>query len=614
MKSSFSRILNCVIILTITLCLFAPELQGQIANQTELQLAQQYYRNGEYEKAQTIYEKLYSANKNSEYYYRNLLNSILAQKNLDEAKLLIETQLKSNKKNPGYYVDLGNIYSELEDSVKATEMFDKAISNMGKDVQKIRSVASTFQKIERYDYAIETYEHGRTVSGQPQLFLYEIANAYNSKGNLEKTIEYYLDYAKYNPKNTQLVKNFFQRNLKDDERLEVLQAQLYKRIQKVPDDTMFPELLIWLFTQQRDFESALIQARALDKRFQEDGKRVYDLGQSAIAEEQYEAAIEAFEYLLEKGEGSQMYLKAKSQLLRTRRLKVTQTADYTDQDLLSLEKDYLDFINSSGRNPRTAETMRELARLYAFYLNDISKAIPLMEEVVNISGTNAIFNGESKLDLADFLLMTGDVWEATLIYGQVDKAHKEDMLGERARYKNAELSYFLGDFEWSQTQLNILKASTSELIANDALDLSVFITDNWGLDTTNVTMAMFARSELLLRQNRNSEVLVTLDSINTIYPGHSLADDLLKVRAEMALKNREYDKAIGHYEQILEDFSDDLLADDATFMLGEIHEKYLDKPKTAMYFYQSVILDHSGSLWTVEARKRFRKLRGDMLN
>lgn len=614
MKSRFSDITKWVFLILMTFSFTVTDLSAQVSNQTELQLAQQYYRNGEYEKAQAIYEKLYDTNKNSDYYYRMLLSSILAQKNLDEAQALIEKQLKTNKKNPGYYVDLGNVYSEKGDSLMANDMFDKALKNMGKDVQKIRNVASTFQKIGRYDYAIETYEHGRTVSGQPQLFLYEIANSYNNKGDLEKTIEYYLDYAKYNPKNTQLVKNFFQRNLKDDERLEMLQAQLYKRIQKVPDETMFPELLIWLFTQQRDFESALIQARALDKRFKEDGKRVFNLGKSAIAEEQFDAAVEAFEYLLDKGEGSQMYMQAKSQLLKTRRLKVTKTSDYTQQDLLSLEKDYLDFINSSGRNPRTAETMRELARLYAYYLNDISKAIPLMEEVVNINGTNAIFNGESKLDLADFLLMTGDVWESTLIYGQVDKAHKEDMLGERARYKNAELSYFLGDFEWAQTQLNILKASTSELIANDALDLSVFITDNWGLDTTNVTMAMFASAELLLRQNKQNDVIATLDSINTIYPGHSLADDLLKVRAEMALKNRDYPTAVKYYEKILEDFADDLLADDATFMLGEVHEVYLDQPKTAMDFYQSVILDHSGSLWTVEARKRFRRLRGDLLN
>lgn len=605
------------LILSLLICFGIADMnivQAQAVNQTELQLAQQYYRNGEYEKAQAIYEKLYLANKNSEYYYRNLLNSIMAQKNLDVAQTLIEDQIKNNKKNPGYYVDLGNIYSEKEDSVKAKEMFDKALNNMGKDIQKIRSVASTFQKIEQYDYAISTYEHGREVSAQPQLFLYEMANLYNAKGDLENTLHYYLDYAQYNPKNTQLVKNFFQRNLKDDERLEVLQAQLYKRIQGQPEETMFPELLIWLFTQQRDFESALIQARALDKRFQEDGKRVFNLGLSASGEKQYDAAIEAFTYLIDKGATSSMYVPAKSQLLKTRQLKVTDTNDYTQNDLLSLEQEYLDFISTSGRNSRTAETMRELSRLYAYYLNDIPKAIPLMEEVVNISGTSAIFKGESKVDLADFMLMSGDVWEATLVYSQVDKAHKEDLLGERARYKNAELSYFLGDFEWAQTQLNILKASTSELIANDALDLSVFITDNWGLDTTNVTMAMYARSELLLRQNRQAEVLATLDSINTIYPGHSLDDDILKVKAEMAIKNRDYNEAVAYYEQILEDYLDDLLADDATFMLGEINEKYLDQPKTAMDFYQSVILDFNGSLWTVEARKRFRRLRGDMFN
>ena len=584
-----------------------------MADQQDLKLAQQYYRSGEYEKALAVFEKLYNNNRSNSYYYQQYLSTLLAIKELDAAKQLIENQITANPKNPAYYVDLGNIYKQRDKDDLAEAEFEKALQRIDEDLNAARKVANAFNKIEEYDYAIGTYEMARAKSNRPDIYLYELATTYNRKGDFDKTVEYYLEYSQYNPRGVQTVKNYFQRYLKTEAQYDVLQKQLYKRIQEFPNELLYPELLIWLFTQKKDFENAIIQVKALDKRFGEDGYRVFNLGKAAVTEAQYEAAKLAFQYVVDKGSGT-YYVQAQSQLLRAATLQILSNPTYTNKDIAVLDSNYIAFLNEFGKNAASAETMIAHAELQTKYLYDIDAGISTLNEVIKMPSVKSGVKSQAKLLLGDYYLMQNEVWEAVLIYGQVDKAMKDDMLGEEARYKNAKLSYYIGDFPWAQTQLGVLKAATSELVANNALDLSVFITDHLGLDTTTTTMEMYARADLLFLQNKNDQALATLDSINKIYPGHALTDDILMQRANIALKARNYDAAIEYLNKILEDFSEDILADDATFKLGEIYYYYLEDKEMAMEQFQKVILDYTGSLYTVEARKHYRKLRGDLIN
>jgi outer membrane protein assembly factor BamD (BamD/ComL family) len=46
-------------------------------------------------------------------------------------------------------------------------------------------------------------------------------------------------------------------------------------------------------------------------------------------------------------------------------------------------------------------------------------------------------------------------------------------------------------------------------------------------------------------------------------------------------------------------------------MLGNIYQYHLNDPAKAMERYQELMTDFPGSMFVVEARKRFRALRGD---
>ena len=237
-----------------------------------------------------------------------------------------------------------------------------------------------------------------------------------------------------------------------------------------------------------------------------------------------------------------------------------------------------------------------------------------MSEIVQMGGLKKDLLGNCKLDLGDYYLVSGDVWESTLLYSQVDKTFKDGPLGELARFKNAKLSYFKGEFDWSQAQLNILKAATSELIANDALDLSIFILDNLGLDSTLTPMQMYSKAELLSFQNKHDVALKVLDSIITFFPGHPLEDDIYFVKAKTYLRKMKFDQAIEYLDRILNEYPGEILGDDANFLLAEVYQyqkKDLDKARN---LYERIILEYKGSLYSVEARKRYRKLRGDNLN
>jgi predicted Zn-dependent protease len=396
--------------------------------------------------------------------------------------------------------------------------------------------------------------------------------------------------------------------------LEELETQLYTKVQKNTANEDYIDLLTWVYIQNKDFEGARVQMKALDKRKNENGFRVLNIARMAQTEGDYTSAISGFEYVVNKGKDNSLYFSARTELLNCRKEKVSKNINYTQADLESLKGDYLLFINENERGFRTAQSMKELADLEGFYLHDLTSAINLCNEVIAMPGVNSNLRNQTKLSLGDFYLIDGDVWESTLLYSQVDKDEKDSPLGEEARFRNAKLAYYKGDFEWAQTQLEALKSSTSELISNDAINLSVFIIDNLGLDTVETPMQMFAKAELLMYQNKDEQARGTLDTTTYLFPDHALFDDIEYLKAQMFVKKKEFEKAVPLLEGIIKNFKEDLKGDDATFLLAKIYEEHLNDKNKAMELYKSIITDYNSSLLVIEARKKYRLLRGDNLS
>lgn len=596
-------------------CLVAEQnLHAQ--NREKEQLAAQFFDEKEYQKAADLYLELYNETP-STLYYTAYVKAVKETGNFKELEKFVRKQIKRQPQQLSYWVDLGSVQRLLQENEKALKSFEEAIDKISADQSQILQLAQAFIVLREYDYALKTYERGRKVLDGMYPFHYEIAEVLLAKNDFAGAVSSYLNSIDMNEAYLQQVQYIMQGLIGGEDnkgpRQEELRKQLLKKIQSSPDKLAFAELLIWLFIQQKDYESAFTQSKSLDKRMNGTSGKLISLANICMSNQEYDVALKCYETEIAKGSNNPYYSFARMEWVNVLNKKITNAPSYSLADLLSLEDSYKKALDELGRNAQTLPLLRGLAHLKAFFLGDTEAAFVLLDEALNYKNANASQIAECKLELGDLLLFTGDLWECSLLYSQVEKAFKHEPIGQEAKLKNARLSFYKGEFEWAQAQLDVLKAATSKLIANDALELSLVIIDN-APDSDYVPLGIFSRADLLSYRNLDSLAEITLDSISTGYLNHPLADDVLFRKYKLAMKKAKYEPAANYLQKIIDGFGSELLGDDARFFLAELYEIKLNNKEKAMQLYQDVLTNNPGSLYTVEARKRYRKLRGDSFN
>ncbi len=596
-------------------CFLMLASSGLVAQEiNQAQLARQYQAQGEVDKALDIYEKLVRDQSNIPLIHNAYLELLLAQEDFPEA---IKYIAKVNKWFPGnynYQVDEALIFAQSNRQKEADQKLDAIIANIKSSPTLVRSTAQyLFQKGEA-DKAVEFYLQGRKSSGNKADFAIELANVYRRINKKEAMIEEYLTFINQNPSNLSYVQNVMQSLLTDTEDLEALQDVLYDKIQKSPDNLVFNELLIWVNMQLKDFYGAFVQARAIDKRTKEGGKRLLDIGIMALHNKDYDNSETIFQYVIQTYNEGFNYEIARRYLIKAREELVKNTYPVNISQIKNLIQDYDALIQDLPLSLVSLEAMKSKALLHAFYLDEKDSAINLLHKIIDTPRADPELVANAKLDLGDIYLLLNQPWESTLLYGQVEKSAKETQIGHIAKLKNAKLSYYKGDFELAQSHLDVLKLATSREISNDAISLSLLIQDNIAFDTTEMAMRDYALVDLILFQNKKQQALDHLDSMLLKYPGHSLTDEVWWRKANILLELGDFEASVALLNQIVKQYSYDILSDDAYFLMGTVLEDYLNRPADAMDIYQSLLKEYPGSLYTSEARQRFRKLRGDFVN
>jgi tetratricopeptide (TPR) repeat protein len=338
-----------------------------------------------------------------------------------------------------------------------------------------------------------------------------------------------------------------------------------------------------------------------------------EIGAICVENNDYETARKAFKYIINIGEENPFYYKAENALLNTRFLEITTLRNYSQLELDETISDYQTTLQRVGWKRSSLPLIVELSQIQAFYANRIDTAIANLNTALQLVGLTDIQQAEIKILLADIYVLKGEVWEASLLYMQVNNFWKEEPIGHEAKFKNAKIFYYDGAFDYAQSQLSVLKASTSKLIANDAMNLSILITDNFGLDSNFEAMNWFAKADLCIEQHKYDEAFEYFDSINRIFPDHSLGDEILFRKAKAKQFQGNWNDAITFLEKIIEFYPTDILADDALFQIGDIYETRIHNTEKASEYYKKILFDYPGSLFAVEARKRFRVIRGDVI-
>jgi hypothetical protein len=583
--------------------------------ETDQQLAQHYYMNGEFEKARTYYEKLYEKDP-SKLNFSRLYECIDRANDTKEAEKLIKKQLSANRNDLEYPVLLGQFYENNNAPAKGQKIYDDLIDDLNPDANKIISLYTAFKGKGRNDLALQTLEKGRKLLKTSYPLNIQFAEIYGSQGQNDKMINEYLDLIDYNSGYASSIQNLLSRQFElsnpDSKEYEILKQALLDRVQKKPDNTVYAEMLIWLFIQKKNFSAALTQVQTMDKRLGEQGRRVFDLGRICVENKEYTVARKAFQYIIGLGNTNMYYYQAENALLNTRFLEVTTTRNFSKAEIDETLAEYTRTIERVGKSRATLPLIVEMSHIQAFYGNQSDQAISNLTEALLLPGLTDIQKAELKMKLADIHVLHGDIWEASLFYMQVEKDFKFETIGHEAKFKNARIFYYDGEFDFAQSQLNVLKESTSKLIANDAMKLSIMITDNFGLDSNYQAMMWFAQGDLLVEQHRYSEAFTLFDSIILTYPYHSLGDEILLKKSDAMMLEGNWSESIRFLEELLKYHGEDILADDAVFQLGDIYETYLNDKEKAAEYYKKILFDYRGSLYSEEARKRFRAIRGDL--
>ena len=591
------------------------QLLGPSSSQTLTteKLAIQYYEQKQFEKANIYFDELF--NKSAENWFSYYYKSLLAIKDYSKAEKITKKFLKEDKNNTFLYVRLGQIYKLQNNEKKEKEFYDKAIKDLIAFPPYVQNLATAFVEAGQYTYALDSYQKGRNATPEYPYY-FERAEVFKAMNDLKAMINELLDAIDFKESDIQLVKINLQNSLGYNEETggfknPLLKEELQKRIQKNPDKIAFIEFLIFVQLQQKDFYGAFIQSKSLDKRLNEDGQRMYELAKLFVTNKQWSVSKQCFDYIILKGPSNLFFDAATIDNLSVEFLSLTESALTQREAFISLEANLLKANEKYKNSYLSSGLIKDIASLKAYYLDKSSEAIILLEDYLLNNSLEIQLKAELKLMLADIYLISGEIWEASLLYSQVEKDFKYEAIGQEAKFRNAKLSFYAGDFAWAKSQADVLKGATTKLISNDALDLSLIISDAIAVDTNEAPLKLFACADLMIRQHKYEEAIVKMDSINLLYSSNTLGDDIYFKKAQIYMIQKKYKDVESMYKNILEYYPNELYADDAQFKLGELYEYYLSDKEKAKQIYQELLLNFSGSTYAVDARTRYRELRGD---
>jgi tetratricopeptide (TPR) repeat protein len=584
---------------------------GQSQNE---KLAQQYFAGKQFEKAVVLYADLHKKQALNKF-YTPLLTSYLFLERFKESEKLVKRHVKKNSERIDLGIDLGFVYEKWGKLKKAKKSYQTTIDRMLPNTNTILNVGNGFYKKKKYNYAIKAYQKGEKLLKGDYPFAFELAKVYEAQGNITKVSSSVIGMMDFGDEYLESVKNalstFFTGD-SNDKRRNAVQKELLSKVQRNPGNVGLSELLIWFYLQEKKFTTALIHSKALDKRNDESGRRIIELANICVQNKAYEVAVKSYQYLIDKGDNSNYYRTARLDLVKVLNRKLIEDPTGNEVDIKHLKKSYKDALEELGENAFTIDLMRGYAHMLAFYLRDIQQAKEYLNKCIGMQRAKKTQRAKCKVELGDIYVIENEVWEAVLLYGQVNQDFKEDEIGHEAKLKSAKAYYYTGEFEWAKTQLDVLKASTTKLISNDAMQLSILISDNLAMDTSKVPLKMYAQADLYSYQGNDSLALDYCDTILAKFPKNAtLLDDVYFLKAKINSKSQKWDLAIENYQKVVD--YQDLLKDDALFEMGLIYDKILSQPDKALSCFEAIILEHEDSIYSIEARKYFRRLRGDKI-
>jgi tetratricopeptide (TPR) repeat protein len=568
------------------------------------QLAQYYYDKGDFEKAKISYEELLENLPQNTQYFLRTIDCYQQLQQFSVAEKAILDRLDKYKQG-NLLVELGYNYQLQKNDAKAKIYYEQALDRIKKNPNEVYGISNSFERKVLLEYALKAYQTATEAEANFN-FNYQIGLLYGQLGNQEMMINTFLNEAYANPQNSIQIQNQLSRFMVDEGDAnfsEILRKALIIRAQK-NQDLFWNHYLSWFYTQQKEFEKAFVQEKAIYKRDPESLSNIVNLGQLAIEEDNQEAAKEILGFVLENTKDLELLIQANSYLIKMK-IEKAQEKEYA-----AINTELEGLLKQFEISPFTLSLQLIQAHFVAFNLKKPEEGKAIVKKALELQ-LNDYEVAQAKMELADILLYEEKFNQALIYYSQIELDLKNDIVAHEASLKAAKTSYFKTDFIWALKQFKELKSANTQLIANDALEYFLLINDNTVADSTQTALKQFAKGDYLLYQNRNQEAVTQFQTILKNYKGQEIEAVTLLRLGKIYEKLGDFTLALSQYQTIIDKHSDGIYIDEALYFSAEIYNKKLQQPEKAKSLYEKIIFSHEDSIYFVEARKKFRQLRGD---
>ena len=568
------------------------------------QLALNYFDKGDFEKAIISYEDLLKSQPSNANYFQKYTECLQQLKQFDKAEIAIKDRLEKYKQST-LLVELGYNFKLKKDDKNAKKYFDQAIDKIRKTPTEVYGIANVFERRIVLDYALLAYQTATQVDAKLN-FNYQIALLYGQTGNTDQMIETFLSESFTNPNMLLSIQNQLSRFIADDTD-DAFKAQLKKSLllrSQQSQDVFWNQYLSWFFVQQKEFGKAFIQEKSIYKRNPESFSNIVNLAQLAVEENDSETANDIYAFILENTIDQELKIRANYYI---QKLKIDKSAA---ENYPAITLDLENLIKQFGVSPYSLALQKLQAHFTAFQLKNPEAGKTILKTALDLP-LNQYQQADIKMEMADILLFQERFNQATIIYTQIEDDLKNDATGHEASLKIAKTSYFQTDFVWASKQLKTLKSASTQLIANDAIDLFLLINDNTVADSTQVALKKFAHADFLLYQNKPKDALVEYQQILKDHKGQEIEPVTLYRIGKIFENQGDYPNALSNYQAIINGFKDCIYIDEANYFSAEIYNKYLKDPEKAKKYYEEIIFKHEDSIYFTDARRKYRELRGD---
>lgn len=576
-------------------------------------LAQSYEQQQNYEQAQKIYEVLYQKQPGNLQYFNALQRVYIQQKNYAASISLIEKRLIDFPDDVNLYGLLGSAYYLQGNSEKAYQVWDEPLNKASANQSTFRVIANYAIERRAFDKAIEVLEKGKPTTKDPFIFSMDLANLYSLTMQYDKAAAEYISVLEIAPSQLSVVQS---RVLSYITKPDAIESTINVVERKADSGNLAVlSLLARLYTEKRNFDKALKIYTQIDTRQQANGGELYNFAEFVFREGEYNIASEVYESIIRKYPESKIVSAAKLGHAKSLEASILDSfyssaeiwktfslpPDIDPGTIEPVIKAFNEIVDIYEHSEVAVESLLRISQLKFRLLKDHEGAKVNLQTIIdNYPGSR--FAADAHLDLAEIYLIEDSLPESEKLYDKVLSLRQAGSEKKsEAHFHLAKLKAFKGQFDDARTHLAEITKNLKDDLANNALELSLLM--NTAKDDSS-NLSLFSEAELLAEQMQFAEAK---DKYNIIaedkkaFVFHSIVK-LRSAQMEIALNN--YQSAIDMLYVISEEKENNIYADKALYLLGNIYEFALDSDTKAIESYEQLLMQFPGSIYLESARER----------